>query len=175
MNQTPERIHLTADHKSAPFHKPVIVTNSDAFAVTIVIIDADTCPVILKTTAGAHMYIYKGLEKCGLCDDKSSWADLLKDSHCEVIYGELTGSALDRFLALMNQDQGFPRYSVVSARLWKDQQCDGHDTFSILAFWNDSHMASMHICKTLARTFQLKGSVFVAHAKDKTKSWIMVD
>lgn len=171
MIQSPENIVLTCDGRGIPFSRPLELTNDDPEAITICVLNTPAAPVVITTTAGAHMFIYTALQICATTAKAPQREAILKKHGCKVVHGTLDEGVLQRFNTLLEQGRGFPRYSVISARLWLDPAESVHAPFSVLAFWNGKAFADQAVVSLLVKTFQLKTPFFLAHAQDEMAEW----
>lgn len=177
MIQSPENIVLPCDVKGVPFAKPVVLTNKDRTAVTICVLNMPAAPVVITTTSGAHMFIYNAVKLCAEAAKPSQWKAILQKHGCKVVHGTLDDGVVQRFHALMEREHNFPRYNVVSARLWQNIAVPGHDPFSVLAFWNGQDFADQTVMQLLVetllsvKTLHVEVPFYMAHFQDETAAW----
>jgi len=133
---TPDRTLLSHSPTGAVMERPIVLTPDHPSALTFCILGSLTDPVVLVSSC-PHLLIYHGLQQCVKEPNPRRWKTQLKEYETKITHGQLTAERLEHFQHDCTVANGFPRYRVLSGRLWSPLKLASVGTFSALALWLD--------------------------------------
>lgn len=130
-------------------------------AITFCVLDGGPRPVVVMSRNRPHMFIYNALKKCDPTSPQAAWKTVLSDYGCEIVRGRLTRSVVTQFQHRSTKNHGFPRYAVISGRLWRSLRVSGMAPFSVITFWNPGQTANKTAAYEVICALRLRGRLFL--------------
>lgn len=162
----PDRTLLSRLPDGTVFDPPLDLRFTHPQAITFCVLDGGPRPVVIISRRRPHMFVYNALKKCDPNDSISVWKKVIADYGCEIVRGRLTRSVVQEFHRNCAENHGFPRYAVISGRLWRRLRVPGMTPFSAMNFWNRNRDACKEAASEIIHALDLRGQVFlIATAK----------
>lgn len=132
---SPDRTLLSRLPDGTVFDPPLDLRFTHPHAITFCVLDGGPRPVVVISRSRPHMFIYNALKKCDPTSPPAVWKKVIADYGCEIVRGRLTRSVVEQFHRNCAENHGFPRYAVISGRLWRCLRVSGKAAFSVMIFW----------------------------------------
>ena len=163
---TPDRTFLTTAPSGTVLERPIDLTPDHPAALTFCVLGPLMDPVVLVSPS-PHLLIYHGLQKCLQEPDPRRWKTHLREYSTKITHGQLTAERLEQFQYDSTVAHGFPRYRVLSGRLWSPLKLAGLGTVSALALWLDRKGSPEADClMPLGRLLNWRHPVWIAANPD---------
>ena len=169
-NNSPDKTTITVGPSGARLPGAITLTPDHPSAITFCVLGPVGRQVILQSSR-PHKSIYNALKQCTAETSSRNWRAHLADYDVSIRCGRLTKSILGEFLERYAEAYGFPRYTVVSGRVWPGLNSAETGPFAALAFWNDRGLANDRILALIRAAFRLKSPVFTCRDSDRVCEW----
>jgi hypothetical protein len=155
-SNTPDRTVIYHRPDGVELPRPVVLGHEHPRAVTFCQIQWAGDPVMLSSRR-PHLFIYNGLKTCAAAP-QTQWGRLLRNYETRIVSGKLSPELLETFSQLTQQDHGFPRYSTLSGRIWRNLSIAGQP-FSVASVWRRPEQAldRTSVIALLATDFDIRG------------------
>jgi hypothetical protein len=153
---TPDRTVIYHGPDGVELPRPVVLGHEHPRAVTFCQIQWVGDPVMLSSRR-PHLFIYNGLKTCAAAP-QTQWGRLLRNYETRIVSGKLSPELLETFSQLTQQDHGFPRYSTLSGRIWRNLSIAGQP-FSVASVWRrpEQPLERTSVIALLATEFDIRG------------------